>query len=119
MTRIGVKLWLVGVLLVGGVLGSIGAYALDHGASQPAYAQGAGACSNAMLNGTYGVLAQGFSVNTPDGTPLDLPLPRAVLNVLTLDGAGNVSRSQTANAAGVVSRAQSAGTYTVSADCTF
>lgn len=102
--------------------GALGLLVLHHGASPAVHAQAAqsgSACSNATLNGSYGVLAHGFSLTAADGTPLAAPLPRTLVNLVTADGAGNATRTGTQNNGGTVSPISSTGTYTVNADCRF
>lgn len=114
-----VRLLLVGTFLLGTVFGTLGVMVFGRGAGPPAYAQGATSCSNATLNGSYGALVQSQVLAGADGTPLDMPLPRAAFNLLVTDGAGNIIRSGTNNTGGTISENPGVGTYSVSPDCTF
>jgi hypothetical protein len=84
-----------------------------HGAVQ------ADACSNASLKGNYAFVLRGGPVLGVDGTPLSVPQPQAVLEMLLYDGAGNFTASDTANRNGEIGREAISGTYSVSPDCTF
>lgn len=82
-------------------------------------AQDVAGCTNATLNGAYGARAQGFHVTGPDGTPFAQPVPVVAFNLLLADGAGNITRTGTANVNGTINPNPGTGTYTVSPDCTF
>lgn len=75
-------------------------------------------CSEANLNGTYGVLEQGTVVGQLPGFP---PPPWRFANsvIAVYDGAGNFSGTFTASAAGGIGMGAFAGTYTVKPDCTY
>ena len=79
-------------------------------------APGSSVCSNATLNGTYGVQAFGTYLTGPDGTPLAAPAWRSQANLVLADGSGNASRS--GGVAGTLPQ-PATGTYVVNADCTF
>jgi hypothetical protein len=118
MARWQVCIALIGTFMLGVAFASVGLLVVHRGAGWLAHAQSAG-CSNATLSGSYGVLLSGFSLTDPDGTPLASPLPRGAANVVTADGAGNLSRIGTGNVGGTVGPQPGTGTYTVNADCTF
>lgn len=66
------------------------------------------ACTNATLKGAYGF----YRTGTTDGSPF------AAVGLVTYDGAGNWSATQTMSRGGAFTRdATSAGQYEVSADC--
>lgn len=115
------RLTLVGAFLLGAVLGALGVTGLHHGSSGLVHAQPApaAACSNATLSGSYGVLVQGYTLLGADGAPLAAPVPRAAINLVTADGAGNISRTGTVNNGGTIGPNTASGTYTVNSDCTF
>lgn len=85
---------------------------------RPAYAQGG--CSLATLSGSYAFSQPGFEAKNMRGNPL----PIAVVGVSTFDGAGNFSATYTDMSPGrpggylTPIQTSSAGTYTVSSDCT-
>ena len=68
-------------------------------------------CSNASLQGTYGFYSTATIV--PAGTP------RVAVSLMTFDGGGHWSNSQTANNNGAVTHVTLPGQiYVVSSDCT-
>lgn len=74
-------------------------------------------CTNATLTGNYGYNFPGFV--TPGRGTMGNEVPWAVVGVVTLDGAGNISNRYTAAINGVIYTGQTAsGTYTVNSDCT-
>lgn len=120
MARRSLRFAILGASLLA-TFGALASLVLHHGASPAMHAQtaqAAGSCSNATLNGSYGQLAQGYVLSAPDGTPLAAPVPDAIVNLVTADGAGNMSRTGTANLGGTVSPNPATGTYSVSSDCT-
>ena len=70
---------------------------------------GAPACSLARAAGKYGVSDSGTVVGIG---------PRAAIGMVTLDKAGNLKGTVTANLNGTVSESTASGTYTVNPDCT-
>ncbi|MHB8575624.1 MAG: hypothetical protein ACYDCQ_09860 [Dehalococcoidia bacterium] len=117
MRRISSRLVLMGAFLFGILCGSLGLTVLHGRSSDHVRAQSA--CDSSTLSGTYGALVSGFILAGPDGAPLAAPVPRFAVNLLTADGAGNITRAGTQNTGGTVSPNTGAGTYTVNADCTF
>jgi hypothetical protein len=101
----------------GRVIGACGAASPASEHANRARAQAA--CSNATLTGTYGAQNQGYSLAGADGTALASPAPLTAINLLTLDGNGNISRTGTQNTGGTVTPNDLSGTYSVNADCTF
>jgi len=85
----------------------------------PPKARAQTACSNATLSGTYGAQNQGYSLQASDGTALPAPVPVTDIVLLTLDGAGNISRTGTQNKGGTIAPNDLSGTYAVNANCTF
>ncbi len=77
-----------------------------------------GGCSQASLNGPYGLEGQGTVLSGP---PLGLsaPAPFGEVIIATFDGAGSFSGSAAVNVGGVVLNPVTfTGTYTVKSDCT-
>ena len=77
---------LAGVLpLVSAFLGAapVGLIVLQQGSSPLAHAQNGTGCSDATLNGSYGLLVSGFPVTGADGTPL---AARALCRCQSRDG---------------------------------
>src|SRR5581483_9584297 len=109
------------LMSVTGTSFAFGVLAVSRGASPIAYAQNLAGCNNATLNGTYGSLAEGwdFTAPGPGGAAYATPQPNAAVALLTADGAGNITRSNTVNLAGTVNSGSNIGTYSVNADCTF
>src|SRR5712692_842383 len=85
----------------------------------PSGARAQATCSNATLNGTYSALASGFSLFGADGAALPAPAPRVAIQLLTLDGSGNISRTGTRNNGGAIGPTDVSGTYAVNPDCRF
>ncbi len=74
-------------------------------------------CSNATLNGSYGFLAQTFYL-AHDRVPVGSAYMGASTGIVTFDGKGNSSGSETGNAAGYSFHRTYTGTYSVNPDCT-
>jgi hypothetical protein len=76
-------------------------------------------CTNATLNGTYGVKLGGFFAHAPHpGLPsIGAFFPAASVGAITYDGNGNFSFSGTASVSGFVFEETHSGTYTVNSDC--
>jgi hypothetical protein len=73
-------------------------------------------CTNETLTGRFAVIS---SLNFVPGGPPPAPLvPGALVGLMTLDRAGNVSFEVTISSNGQISRQVQLGTYTVKADCT-
>ena len=85
----------------------------------PSGARAQATCSNATLNGAYSALASGFSLFGADGAALPAPAPRVAIQLLTLDGSGNISRTGTRNNGGAIGPTDVSGTYAVNPDCRF
>ena len=111
------RLVLMGAFLLGTVFGALGLTVLHGRSSDHVRAQSV--CSNATLSGTYGALVSGYILAGSDGAPLAAPVPRFAINLLTADGAGNLTRAGTQNIGGTVSPNPGTGTYSVNPDCTF
>jgi hypothetical protein len=73
-------------------------------------------CTNADLNGVYGMLATGNIIVAP-GFPPPLLGPFARAGRVFADGKGNVSIANTASYNGTIIPESYSGTYTVSSDC--
>ena len=74
-----------------------------------ALARGTSACTDAAIKGTFGFQGGGFN---------SALVPKAVEGQATLDGAGNLTGTETASAGGSVVSGPISGTYSVNADCT-
>ena len=74
-------------------------------------------CTNADLNGTYGMLASGSILIAP-GFPAGLIGPFARVGHVYADGKGNVSIANVASYNGNIIPESYGGTYTVNSDCT-
>ena len=72
-------------------------------------------CSNATLAGRYAVRGDGF---VPGGPPPAPMVPFAIVSMMTMDGAGNLSNKVTVSRNGQIQQNIDSGTYTVNADCT-
>jgi hypothetical protein len=103
---------MVGIFVLGVAAGALSLTAFQRGAGPVARAQSAG-CTDASFQGTYGVLAQGYSLTAADGSTLDAPIPRAAVLVVTVDGAGTVSIG------GFMNPNPPTGSYAVNPDCSF
>jgi hypothetical protein len=73
-------------------------------------------CTNADLNGVYGMLATGDIIIAP-GFPPSLLGPFARAGRVFADGKGNVSVANTASYNGTIIPESYGGTYTVNSDC--
>jgi hypothetical protein len=76
-----------------------------------------GGCTNAMLNGTYGYVLEGFFLPN-QGVRLGGTLIGASNGIETFDGNGNTSGSETVNISGDTHQQSYTGTYSVNPDCT-
>ncbi len=72
-------------------------------------------CSNATLTGRYATRGDGF---VPGGPPPAPMVPFAIVSMMTMDGAGNLSNKVTVSSNGQIQQNIDTGTYTVNADCT-
>jgi len=103
---------LAGIFLVGAAIGALSLTALHRGAGTVVHAQSP-ACTNASLDGAYGVLAQGYVPAAAGGSSPAAPLPRAAVLVVTADGIGTISLG------GFMNPSPATGTYNVNPDCSF
>jgi len=75
-------------------------------------------CSAATLNGTYALTFSGFFTRGPVPAAIDNFTPVAGGGLVTFDGNGNVSASETVSIGGLITPVNVPGTYTVNSDCT-
>ena len=75
-------------------------------------------CSAATLNGRYGLTFSGYSTNGAVPAPINAFVPVAGGGLVTFDGDGNLSASETVNLGGKILSVNLPGTYTVNSDCT-
>ena len=75
-------------------------------------------CSAATLNGRYGLTFSGFSTTGALPAPVSTSIPVAGGGLVTFDGNGNLSASETVNFGGLILPVNVTGTYTVNPDCT-
>jgi len=76
------------------------------------------ACSAATLNGTYALTFSGFTTRAPVPAAINNFTPVAGGGLVTFDGNGNISASETVSVGGLISPVNVPGTYTVNSDCT-
>ncbi len=76
------------------------------------------ACSDATLNGTYALTFSGFSTRGAVPAVINNFTPVAGGGLVTFDGHGNVSASETVSVGGLITPVNVPGTYTVNSDCT-
>ena len=76
------------------------------------------ACSARTLNGTYALTFSGFTTRGPVPAAINNFTPVAGGGLVTFDGNGNVSASETVSVGGLISPVNVPGTYTVNSDCT-
>ena len=76
------------------------------------------ACSVATLNGTYALKFSGFFTRGPVPAAINNFTPIAGVGLVTFDGNGNLSASETVSVGGLISPVNVPGTYTVNSDCT-
>lgn len=93
---------------------------LPGGALPKVHAQDADleGCSTATLNGRYGLTFSGYSTNGAVPAPINAFIPVAGEGLVTFDGNGNLSASETVSVGGHVVPVNLPGTYTVNSDCT-
>ena len=75
-------------------------------------------CSAATLTGRYGLTFSGFTTNGAVPAPITAFIPAAGEGLVTFDGNGNLSASETVSFGGLVMPVNVSGTYTVNSDCT-
>jgi hypothetical protein len=76
------------------------------------------ACSAATLNGTYALTFSGFTTRGSVAAAINNFTPVAGGGLVTFDGDGNLSASETVSVGGLVNPVNTTGTYTVNSDCT-
>jgi hypothetical protein len=76
------------------------------------------ACSDATLHGTYALTFSGFTTRGPVPAAINNFTPVAGGGLVTFDGHGNISASETVSVGGLISPVEVPGTYTVNSDCT-
>jgi hypothetical protein len=76
------------------------------------------ACSAATLDGTYVLTFSGFSTTGPVPAATNAFIPVAGGGLVTFDGNGNLSASETVSIGGLITPVNIPGTYTVNSDCT-
>jgi hypothetical protein len=75
-------------------------------------------CSLETLKGGYGLTFHGFGTEGPVPTQINAFTPVAGVGVVTFDGSGNLSLSETVSRGGLIAPLTTAGSYTVNPDCT-
>jgi len=75
-------------------------------------------CSAATLKGTYALTFSGFFTRDPVPAAINAFIPVAGGGLVTFDGNGNLSASETVSVGGLISPVNVPGTYTVNSDCT-
>jgi len=75
-------------------------------------------CSATTLNGRYGLTFTGYSTNGAVPAPITGSITVAGVGLVTFDGNGNLSASETVNLGGLIMPVNVTGTYTVNSDCT-
>jgi hypothetical protein len=104
------------VVVTAGLLAAVNSFAAEQTIAGRPSSPRHSSCSNATLAGRFAVInALGFVPSGPPPAPL---VPNALVGVMTLDGAGNVSFEVTISVNGQISRQVQLGTYTLKADCT-
>ncbi len=76
------------------------------------------ACSAGTLNGTYALTFSGFTTDGPVPAPINNFTPVAGGGLVTFDGDGSLSASETVSVGGLIIAVNTPGTYTVNSDCT-
>jgi hypothetical protein len=74
-----------------------------------ALARGTSTCTDAAVKGTFGFEGGGFNSSL---------VPKAFAGQVKLDGAGNLTGTETASAGGTIASGPISGTYSVNSDCT-
>ena len=75
-------------------------------------------CGAATLNGTYALTFSGFFTRGPVPGAINNFTPVAGGGLVTFDGNGNLSASETVSIGGLITPVNVPGTYTVNSDCT-
>jgi len=75
-------------------------------------------CSAATLHGRYGLTFSGYGTNGAVPAPITAFIPVAGVGLVTFDGNGNLSASETVSNGGNVFPVNLPGNYTVNSDCT-
>ncbi len=75
-------------------------------------------CSLATLNGSYGLTFHGFTTTSAIPAPINAFAPVAGGGIVTFDGEGNLSSSETVSLGGQILSGTFPGTYTVNSNCT-
>jgi len=75
-------------------------------------------CSAATLKGTYALTFSGFFTRGPVPGAINNFTPVAGGGLVTFDGNGNLSASETVSIGGLITTVNVPGTYTVNSDCT-
>ena len=75
-------------------------------------------CSAATLHGRYGLTFSGYGTNSAVPAPITAFIPVAGVGLVTFDGNGNLSASETVSNGGNVFPVNLPGNYTVNSDCT-
>jgi len=75
-------------------------------------------CSAATLKGTYALTFSGFFTTGPVPAAINAFIPVAGGGLVTFDGNGNLSASETVSLGGLITPVNIPGTYTVNSDCT-
>ena len=75
-------------------------------------------CSATTLNGRYGVTFRGFTTNAAVPASITAFVPIIGGGLVTFDGNGNLTASETVSLGGLILPVNVPGTYTVNSDCT-
>ena len=75
-------------------------------------------CRAATLNGRYGLTFSGYSTNGAVPAPINAFIPVVGGGLVTFDGNGNLSASETVSLGGKILSVNLPGSYTVNSDCT-
>ena len=75
-------------------------------------------CSAATLHGRYGLTFSGYGTNGAVPAPITAFIPVAGVGLVTFDGNGNLSASETVSNGGSIFPVNLPGNYTVNSDCT-
>ena len=75
-------------------------------------------CNAATLTGRYGLTFSGFTTNGAVPAPINAFIPAAGVGLVTFDGNGSLSASETVSLGGQILSVNLPGTYTVNSDCT-
>lgn len=75
-------------------------------------------CSLGTLQGRYGLTFHGLGTSGPVPAPINAFIPVAGVGMMTFDGNGSLSLSETLSFGGKIAPLTASGTYTVNPDCT-